>query len=249
MDVHLPLSATIKVVNMEHKKKKITMGFALLVCAMVALVGVGYALAYQGSATNPVSPASGETITVSVDGNTGIFASPAVGASVYTLNTVNDGTNFTLSTLMKDRAVAPGSLYTDKKFHYDADADAFDLDTTDWGASETHYSAYEVGAITVIVRQTEGAVDTAVTLTLTGLPSEDINQYGFSLVCVKDGAVYDYTAINLDMSTNNKQSVTLKAYLVWSETVPVANYDDISAFSIASATVDITAVANTPASP
>lgn len=244
MDVHLPLSATIKVVKMEHKKKKITMGFALLVCAMVALVGVGYALAYQGSATNPVSPASGETITVSVDDNTGIFASPAVGASVYTLNTVNDGTNFTLSTLMKDHAVAPGSLYTDKKFHYDAGA--FALNTTDWGVSETHYSAYEVGAITVIVRQTADAVDTDVTLTLTGLPSEVIHQYGFSLVCVKDDAVYDYTAINLDMSSDNEQEVTLKAYLIWSETVPVASYGSISAFSIASATVTATAVANTP---
>lgn len=251
MDVHLPLSATIKVVNMEHKKKKITMGFALLVCAMVALVGVGYALAYQGSATNPVSPASGETITVSVDDNTGIFASPAVGKSIYTLNTVNDGNKFTLNTLNVGGSAVTGEIYDND--HKIDDSYTFKYTTTlvlnddAYGDSEKHYSAYEVGSITIFVRQTEGATATAVTLSVTGVPSAQVHQYGMSLVYVKDDAVVTPGSINLNMATDNEQEVTLKAYLVWSETVPVASYDSISAFSIASATVTATAVANTPA--
>lgn len=252
MDVHLLLSATIKVVNMEHKKKKITMGFALLLCAMVALVGVGYALAYQGSATNPVSPVSGETITVSVNDNTGIFASPAVGTSIYTLNTINNGTNFTLNTLKVGGGAVPGTIYDND--HKIDDSYTFKYTTTlvlnddAYGDSEKHYSAYEVGSITIVVRQTEGATATDVTLSITDVPSAQVHQYGMSLVYVKDDAVVTPGSINLDMATGgNEQEVTLKAYLVWSETVPVASYDSISAFSIASATVTATAVANTPA--
>lgn len=84
MDIHLPLSATIKVVKMEHKKKKITMGFALLVCAMVALVGVGYALAYQGSANTNIDDATGELVTVAI-AKTGFTE-----GEIYTVDTSNN---------------------------------------------------------------------------------------------------------------------------------------------------------------
>lgn len=246
MDVHLPLSATIKVVNMEHKKKKITMGFALLLCAMVALVGVGYALAYQGSAIIDNDDTNSETITVAL--GDGEYVNFLEGQ--YTLNTSNNGTTVTLNGLKNGNTVInDNELYTAKKFHYDADeVSKFVLNTTDW-ADETHYSAYEVGSVTATIKQTAGATATNVVLGMTGGPASAVNQYGFSLVYVIGDDVYA-TVSNVPVTLNNGEaSVTITAYLVYSETVPTGSIESISAYTMTAGNIEITASASTPVSP
>ena len=235
MDVHLPLSATIKVVNMEHKKKKITMGFALLLCAMVALVGVGYALAYQGSAIITTNETDSETITVALDDYSGFLD------GTFTLNSVNDGTNVELNTLKKGTTDVSGQLYTAKKFHYNAGA--FALNTTDWGVSETHYSAYEVGSVTATIRQITSATATNVALSMTGGPASAVNQYGFSLVYVIGDDVYATVSDVSVTLTSGSASVTVTAYLVYSETVPTGSIASISAYTMTAGNITITASA------
>ena len=248
MDVQLPLSATIKVVKMEHKKKKITMGFALLVCAMVALVGVGYALAYQGSATVPVKDTSAETLTVSVSNNTGIFASSDSPSSyAYAVNTENNGEVFTLSGLTLTNgsdSLTPSTIMngeTPMYFHY-SDGHIV-LDSTAYSEGETHYVAYEVGSAKVSIRQTpdatvvDNSTQTTVALSITNAPSTVEHQYGFSLVYVKDNALYSYGNQNVILTGTEHgektASLTMKAYLIYSETVPVGSYDSITGISIA----------------
>lgn len=244
MDVHLPLSATIKVVNMEHKKKKITMGFALLVCAMVALVGVGYALAYQGSATVTTDNGGAETIVVAIADDNG-YQHRISGT--YTVNTLNDGTDIDLSNLLKNGGSA-GSEYTTKYFKYNpavvtpSPADAcFTLVDSDQG-----YTAYEVASIPVTVKQTTGATATNVTLTMGGGADAVINQYGLSFVWVIGDTVLnsiDGHVENLDMSTG-QADVVLKAFVIYSDSVPVALYGSISAFTLASGSITFTANAS-----
>ena len=234
MDVHLPLSATIKVVKMEHKKKKITMGFALLLCAMVALVGVGYALAYQGSATINTNDTDSETITVALNNYSGFLA------GTYTLDTSNNGTVVSLSDLEKDEVDVSGNLYTTKKFHY---SDGFTLNTTDWGVSETHYSAYAVGSVTATIRQTAGATATHVALSMTGGPESAVNQYGFSLVYVIGDTVYSTISDEPVALSEGTATVTITAYLVYSETVPIGSIASISAYTMTAGNITITASA------
>ena len=238
MDVHLPLSATIKVVNMEHKKKKITMGFALLVCAMVALVGVGYALAYQGSAIIDNDATNSETITVAL-GDGEYDANFLEGQ--YTLNTSNNGTTVTLNGLKKgDTVINNNQLFTDKKFHYSG---GFTLSNDDWAQNEVHYSAYEVGHVTATIKQTADATATHVTLGMTGGPASAVNQYGFSLVYVTSlGDTVYQTISNVPVTlTEGTASVTITAYLVYSETVPTENIASISAYTMTAGTIEIRA--------
>lgn len=212
---------------MKHKTTKISMGVTLLVCAMVSLVGVAFAIAYQGSATNQGNDADSETISVELSSYSGFLA------GTYTVNTSNDGADVTLSDLKKGDVDVSSSLYTAKKFHYNAGA--FALNTTAYGGSETHYSAYQIGTVDVTIRQTSGATATNVTLSISGAYEPAPNQYGFSLVYVMDDtnvvSPSDDVAVTLE---SGSKVVNLKAYVVYSETVPVASIGSISAFTMAS---------------
>lgn len=246
MDVHLPLSATIKVVKMEHKKKKITMGFALLLCAMVALVGVGYALAYQGSATTPTGDTGSDIITVDLtkSGFTG---------TLFTVDTVNDTTNnagVTLSSLRYDGTnLVPASgesLPVMSSLHFKYSGGAFTLvDSYDVG--DPTYSCAKVGSVTATIYEETVSASSKVNLAISGAQAPDVNQYGLSFVYVYNNAVYDpynagadATISNLDIHTGSV-SVTLDAYVVYSDIVPRANISDIDVFTLSESTLTFTA--------
>lgn len=224
-------------VKMEHKKKKITMGFALLVCAMVALVGVGYALAYQGSAIINTNDTDSETITVALDDYSGFLE------GTFTLNSVNDGKDVELNTLKKGTTDVSSQLYTEKKFHYNAGESKFVLNTTAWGEGETHYSAYVVGSVTATIRQTTGASATTVTMSVSGGPASAVNQYGFSLVYVVNDTAYATVSDLSVVLSEGSASVTVTAYLVYSETVPTGSIASISAYTMTAGNITITASA------
>ncbi len=234
MAVNVLLSATKKVVKMEHKKTKITMGFALLVCAVVALAGVSYALMGQAVINN--QKADSDLIVVDLDKYNGFIE------GTYTVDTLNNGTTVTLSNIQKNGGSA-GSLYTDKYFQYSAGA--FTLVT---GESQG-YSAVEAGSVEVTITEKTVSTGSKVDLTITGTQSAVVNQYGISFVWVYDGQVFDpSTGIsNLDIHTGSV-SVTLKAYVVYSNSVPHENIGSIGVFNLASANISFSA-SPTPASP
>ena len=78
---------------MQKNKKKLSMSMALLVVAMISLVGVGFALAYTGGAQTHIDDESGEAITVGI-AQTGFF-----DGAIYTVNSLNNGTTVALSDL------------------------------------------------------------------------------------------------------------------------------------------------------
>ena len=214
------------------------MSSALLVVAMVSLAGVAYAIAYTGSATTHVDPHAGETVTVNAS-NTGFEG------GIFTLDSVNDGTDFNLSNPQRWDSVSDttGDAVTlsDKYFAYSGGS--FSI-----ADSSSGYKSAVIGAITVTIEQTEGAQATAVTLTTEGASDGVANQYGMSLVYtykVNDG---EETVANPNITqdvvlTNGTGEVVLTAYLVYSEKVPVASQSAISAFTMNSASVLFTAEA------
>lgn len=214
---------------MEKKKKYGRSSFALLAIAMISLVGVGFALAYTGSAENTDNEMSGEAITVELSSYTQFLTGE------YTVNTVNNGTAITLSSLQKDGAAA--TLYTDNYFKYQAGA--FVLDDADQG-----YAAAEAATITVTLRQTDGATADDVDLTITGAQASVVNQYGISFVYVYDGEIVDPDdgIQDIDMSSGTA-TIVLKAYVIYSKSVPVANIGDIAGFALANADITFTATA------
>lgn len=250
MDVHLPLSATIKVVNMEHKKKKITMGFALLVCAMVALVGVGYALAYQGSANTNIDDATGELVTV------GIAKTGFIDGEIYTVDTSNNGTNVTVSNLKKTGETA--TPYSAGHFTY-SDSDGFTWATgapADAPASGVYYAS-QVGQITLTINQTEGATATVCSLSATSsvaMPSP--NENGLSLVYtykVGNGTETVFTpgtsstVINGALDLSDKVTVLVTAYVVYHSYVASDDIATILPFTLPNVKLTFTVDASTPA--
>ena len=234
MAVNVLLSATIKVVKMEHKKTKITMGFALLVCAIVALVGVGYALAYQGSATTPVDDTSGELVTVGITEKTGIFAGPSA-TSIYTVNTANDGTNVTVDALKKNGSAT--TPYTTGHFTFsDTPSDAFTWVTGTPVAQG--YASAVAGAVNLSVSQSADATAHYCRMTITGLNAEQIHQYGMSLIYtykIGTGAetVLDGSTLDLTLTAGTPLAVVITAYVVYNTYVEVANIGSIVPLTLA----------------
>lgn len=214
-----------------QKKTHAKFGVTLLVASMLALVGVGFALAYTGSATNSNNDTSGELITVELSSYTEFLSGD------YTVDTSNNGTAITLSNLEKDGSAA--TPYTAKYFAYDAGE--FSVVNTDSG-----YSAALVGTITVTLRQPTTATATDVDLTITGAPASAVNQYGMSLVYVMDDAVFDTSdgIQDIDMSSG-EQSFTINAYVVYSNSVPSASIASIGVYSLSAPTITFTASAAT----
>ena len=216
---------------MENKKKFKGFGsFALLAIAMLSLVGVGFAISYTGSAENTDNEMSGEAITVALSSYTNFLAGD------YSVNSVNNGTTVTLSNLQKDGSAT--TPYTTKYFKYNAGA--FTLDNTDQG-----YSATEAATITVTLNQTDGAKADTVNLAITGAQASVVNQYGISFVYVYDNQIFDPTdgISNIDLSSGSANLV-IKAYVIYSNSVPVASIGSIAGFALANANVTFTATAS-----
>lgn len=232
MDVHLLLSATIKVVKMEHKKKKITMGFALLLCAMVALVGVGYALAYQGSATTPVDPTSDEFIKVGITEKTGIFNGHTPAESqIYTVNTLNNGSTITVDSLKVGNNTA--TLVTGKYFVYSS---AFSIANAKDG-----YESSVAGSISLSVLLSSGATTSgqAFEMAITNLNAGVLHPNGVSLLYTyKIGTDGNETILDLNnlptvtLEAGTPVDVTFTAYVVYKMSVSTNDFDTGS-FAIA----------------
>lgn len=230
----------LEVKKMEHKVSKISMSSALLVVAMISLVGVGFAITYSGSATTDTTPSSGETITVTAS-KTGFEG------GIYTLDSANDGTNFALSNPQRWDSVSDttGDAVSLASKYFAYSAGAFSL--TDVASG---YKCAQIGQITVGLKQTDGAQANAVTLTTSGAETGTANQYGMSLVytySVNGGTetvVADPNTAQAVAMTSGSGSVVLTAYLVYSESVPVASQASLSAFTVSSATVTFTAEAS-----
>lgn len=249
MDVHLPLSATIKVVKMEHKKKKITMGFALLLCAMVALVGVGYALAYQGSANTNIDDATGELVTV------GIAKTGFTDGEIYTVDTSNNGTNVTVSNLKKTGETA--TPYNEGHFTYSAGEFTWATGAPAVSPASGVYYASKVGQITLTINQTEGATATVCSLSATSsvaMPS--YNENGLSLVYtykVGNGTETVFTpgtsstVIDDALNLTNEVTVLVTAYVVYHSYVASGSIATIVPFTLPNATLTFTVDASTPA--
>ena len=158
------------------------------------------------------------------------------------MDTLNNGTTVTLSNIQKNGGSA-GSLYTDKYFQYSAGA--FSLVT---GESQG-YSAVEAGSVTATITEKTVSAGSKVNLTISGTQSAVVNQYGISFVWVYNGQVFDPASgiSNLDISSGTV-SVTLKAYVVYSDSVPYASIGSIGVFNLASADISFSA-SPTPASP
>ena len=222
---------------MQNKKRKTSVGFALLVVAMISLVGVGFALQYSGSATINNQSATGEAVTVDLDKYSGFIA------GAYTVNTSNDGTTISLTNLAKNGTTVD-PLYTAKVFKYESSN--FTL-VDSYGGSDRHYGAAEVGSIQVTIRQTANATtSTPVVLSITGNQAPVVNADGLSFVYVIDNTVIDpATPINVTLTgesgTAKTASVTLKAYVVYSESVDHVNINSITAFNLANSNIVFTA--------
>lgn len=221
----------IKGVKMEHKKKYGFSGFALLTIAIVSLVGVGFAVAYSGSAVNTDNEMSGEAVTVGLSSYSNFLAGQ------YSVNTSNNGTNVTLSGLAKDGTpLSDGSVY----FKYENGAFSVVAD------ADPGYGAVEAATITVTLTQTVNATATDIDLTITGAQASVMNQYGISFVYVYDGQVFDpSTGIQNVTLTSGTASLVLKAYVIYSKVVPTTSISSITGFALANADVTFTATAST----
>lgn len=236
MAVNILLSATIKVVKMEHKKRKITMGFALLVCAMVALVGVGYALAYQGSATTPIDDTQGELITVGFNSApTGIFSESAPATSTFTVNTLNNGTNVTVNTLKENGSAK--SEYNEGHFTYSENAFTW---VTGVPVANGYASAV-AGAVSLSIKQSaDASTDTDYfRMTVTGLNAEQKHEFGMSLIYtykIGDGdetVMSGTTVPGLVLTPNTAVNVVITAYVVYNTLVAVEHIGDITPLTLA----------------
>lgn len=214
---------------MDHKKTFGFSGFALLTIAIVSLIGVGFAVAYSGSAVNTDNEMSGEAVTVELSSYSDFLSGQ------YTINTSNNGTTVSLSGLQKDGAATSlSSLF----FKYEGGE--FSVADSDQG-----YAAVEAATITVTINQTDGANADAINLAITGAQASVTNQYGLSFVYVYDGEVFDPTdGIQNVALTSGSASLVLKAYVLYSKSVPIANIGDITGFALTNADVTFTATAS-----
>lgn len=231
----------IKGVKMEHKKTFGFSGFALLTIAIVSLIGVGFAVAYTGSAVNKDNEMSGEVITVELlKGDDGFYSNFLAGK--YSVNTLNNGTgSITLSGLAKDgNTLSDGSVY----FKYeDVDDGKFSVADEDSG-----YGAVEAATITVKLTQTGDAKATDVNLAIIGAQASVVNQYGISFVYVCDGKVFNPANGIQNITLNNgSASLDLKAYVIYSKSVPTTSIGDIKGFALENENITFTANASTPA--
>lgn len=216
---------------MKHKATKISLGFTLLVCAMVSLVGVAFAVAYQGSASTPVDNTSSEFITVAFDGDKeGIFATTTpIGTKIYTVDTKNDGTNVTLSNLKVGDSVA--TLYTDKYFVYSGGN--FTL-----SADEGAYKSSIAGKVPLEVTLSADATATTFSMSIFNLNAPITNENGMSLVYTYKIGTGAETVFNpssppaISLTAGTPVDVVFSAYVVYKTSVPVANMSGILPFSV-----------------
>ena len=210
---------------MQNKKFKGVGSFALLALAMVSLVGVGFAVAYTGSASITDNSADGQTVTVDLTTYNGFIAGS------YAVSSVNDGTAITLSDLQKDDADA---VLDDMEFAWDGSK--FVLA----GEGVDDYDCSIVGEVTVTVRQV-GASAAVIPLTIEGAQDAQENQYGLSFLYVYNGQIFD-PADGLDVEmTDGVGTATVTAYVVYSKSVPYDNIEDIAGFTLANSTITFTA--------
>ena len=221
---------------MNKKHKAISMGSTLLVVAMLSLVGVGFAITYTGSATVNTAPNSAEYVTVS--------ATSTLAEGIYTVNTVNNGSSFSLSDLKfwdVDDNVSTPTLVSSKHFEYEAGA--FSLVNS--APVANGYESAVAGTVTISIDKPVDSSTNTVNLTVSGMNAPVINQYGLSMVYTYtiDG-VEEVCAPNttkaIPMDAVATKSVVLTAYVVYSS---VAN-GPVSAFSMAGANVSVTATAS-----
>lgn len=220
-----------KGVTMEHKKKYGFSGFALLTIAIISLVGVGFAVAYQGSAVNTDNEMSGGAVTV------GLSSYSKFLAGEYSVKTSNDGTDVTLSDLQKDgEATSPASVF----FKYEGGK--FSVADAESGKD---YAAVEAATITVTITKTDGVDATSVNLAIANAQASSEHQYGISFVYVYNNEVFNPAngIQNIDL-TSGSASLVLKAYVIYSKSVPTANIGDITGFALANADVTFTATAS-----
>ena len=161
---------------MQNKKRKTSVGFALLVVAMISLVGVGFALNYSGSAVTTIPDESSEYITMNV------AKSNTFNTGVYTVDSLNEGSYVTVSNLELGETSA--TMYTAGHFTY---ADGFTWVTGAPAGSPASgvYYASVVGSYTLTIRQPATATATDVDLSISNILAPVVNQYGLSLVYTK----------------------------------------------------------------
>lgn len=219
---------------MENKKRKAAIPFALLVVAMVFIAGDVVALAYSGSAQTHIDDSSSELITL------GISKEGFTDGAVYTVDTVNDGTNVALSSL---KANGSAATLSDKHFAYSG---GFSLSDSDSG-----YKSAVAGTISLTVTQSEGATAQNYTMSVSGAQSPAVNQYGLSFIWTYKIGTGTETVFNpsdgiagIDPSSG-PVAVIVNAYVVYSESVPVADIGSIGAFTLTDANVTFTVLAST----
>ncbi len=213
------------------EKSRMIIGAVAIVAIGMVFAGVGYAvIEYTGTATNTDNTSSSEFITTELTSYSGFLS------GIYTVDTENNGTNVTLSNLSKDGGAV--SLYTGKSFAYSAGA----FSVIDYSA-EAAYAAYEVGSVTVTMRQPTDATATHVSLAVSGAEAAVINQYGLSLVYVSDDTVVNPNGSRTITMNAGVGTFTLKAYVVYSKSVPLANIASIGAFNLDSADLEFEATA------
>lgn len=221
---------------MKHKTTKISMGVTLLVCAMVSLVGVAFAIAYQGSATTPIDDTQGELVTVGFNSApTGIFSESSAPATTFTVNTLNDGTNVTVNTLKKN-----GSAESE----YDAGHFTYSDSAFTWvtGAPVANgYASAVAGAVSLSVKQSADASTTTdyFRMTVTGLNTEQKHEFGMSLIYTykigdETETVMSGTTIpGLVLTPNSAVTVVITAYVVYNTHVAVEHIGDIIPLTLA----------------
>lgn len=219
----------IKGVKMEHKKKYGFSGFALLTIAIVSLVGVGFAVAYTGSATMNGNPADGQTVTVDLTTATSGFI-----AGSYAVSTVNDGTDITLSGLKKGDTPA---VLDDMEFAWDG----VKFVIAGEGA-EDDYDCAVAGTVTVTVRQV-GATPLAssLPLTITNAQGAQEHQYGLSFLYVYNGQIFNPASGITVAMTDGVGTAEITAYVIYSKSVPHADIGSIAGFSLTGSTLTFTA--------
>lgn len=222
-----------------NKKKKLSMTSALLVVAMISLVGVGFALQYTGSAVTHIDDETSEFITV------GIAKTGFTDGAIYTVNTRNDGTNVALSDLKANGSAT--TAYTTGHFTY---ADSNFTWVTGSPVANGYASAV-AGTVTLTLTQTSGATADNYTMTIEGAQAPVIHQYGLSFVWTYKVGTGTETVFNpatsvpsVDLSSG-AVTVVITAYVVYSTQVGVANIGSITNFTLAENDVTFTVEAST----
>lgn len=219
-----------------NRKKKLSMTSALLVVAMISLVGVGFALSYSGSAVTNIPNESSEYVTVD-------YTKTGFDSAVYTVNTSNNGTNVTLNTLTKWVGnVSTAQSDASTKFNYvSGESPAFEITT-----GETIYHSAVAGSVSLSIAKSDGATADTFSLSITGAQAPLTHQYGLSLVWTyKIGTGTEMILVpasgisTLDLSSG-PVTVLIQAYVVYSGTVNHDNIGDISPFTLTGGDVTFT---------